>query len=94
MAPLSKTLFHGSDHEFAPGQVVTPNPEDEGGAEVAYASTSQGYASDHGRYLYEVEPVNHKEMRETTKNQGGPNHAMKDTVRASVEGFKVRRRIK
>lgn len=90
-APLSSQLFHGTHREFNPGDVITPDPSDEGGMSVSHASESRRYASEHGPNVYEVVPVNKAESKKATRRwrNEGPNFVMKDMTHVSDKGFKV-----
>jgi hypothetical protein len=59
---LSQQLFHASDTEFNPGDVITPRNHNH-----AYASIDPNHAGQWGKNIYKVEPVNPQEMHETTK---------------------------
>ena len=59
---LSQQLFHASDTEFNPGDVITPRNHNH-----AYASIDPNHAGQWGKNVYKVEPVNPQEMHETTK---------------------------
>ena len=63
---LSQQLFHASDVEFNPGDVIGPRNHNH-----AYASIDPNHAGQWGKNVYKVEPVNAQEMHETTK----ANHA-------------------
>jgi hypothetical protein len=59
---LSQQMFHASDTEFNPGDVITPRNHSH-----AYASIDPNHAGQWGKNIYKVEPVNPQEMHETTK---------------------------
>jgi len=46
-------LFHGSDHEFAPGDVIEPKTKS-----YAHATPDLRTARVFGEHVYEVEPIN------------------------------------
>jgi hypothetical protein len=48
-------LFHGSDHSFGPGAVITP--EHSRNHDGVYATDREDLAGTHGRHTYRVEPV-------------------------------------
>lgn len=56
-------LYHASDVDFKPGDVITPKNYSH-----AYASNDAEHARQWGKNVYSVEPVDAKEMAETTKN--------------------------
>jgi hypothetical protein len=90
-APLSQALFHGTNAVFKIGDVITPDPSDEGGMSVAHATESQRYASEHGPNVYKVVPINKSESKKATmrwRNEG-PDFVMKDMTHVSDKGFKV-----
>ena len=88
---LSQQLFHGTHFEFNPGDVVRPDPTDEGGMSVAHASESKPYAASHGPNVYVVTPVNKSEAKKVTRKwrNEGPDFSMKDMTHVSDKGFKV-----
>ena len=93
---LSEQLFHGTHAVFNPGDVIVPDPSDEGGDSVAHASESRPYAASHGPNVYEVAPVNKSEVKRATRrwrNQG-PDFVMKDMTHVSNKGFKVVKQVK
>jgi hypothetical protein len=50
---FAKGLFHGSEHDFQPGDMVEPR-SDWG---TAWASTNKDVAKGYGSKVYEVEPA-------------------------------------
>jgi predicted sugar kinase len=88
---LSSLLFHGTKATFELGDVITPDPTDEGGASVAHASESKAYASSHGPNVYKVVPVNKTEAKKATRRwrTEGPDFIMKDMTHVSDKGFRV-----
>jgi hypothetical protein len=88
---LSAILFHGTHATFKVGDIITPDPNDEGGYSVAHASESKSYAASHGKNVYTVVPVNKKETKKATRRwrNEGPNFSMKDMTHVSDKGFKV-----
>ena len=88
---LSRPLFHGTKMKFNLGEVISPDPSDEGGYSLAHASESLSYAKSHGPNVYSVIPVNKGETKKTTKQwrNEGPNFVMKDMTHVSEKGFKV-----
>ena len=88
---LSQILFHGTNATLNPGDVITPDPTDEGGYSLSHASESRGYAASHGPNVYEVVPVNKREAKAATRRwrNEGPNFSMKDMTHVSEKGFRV-----
>ena len=88
---LSVVLFHGTNQEFKEGDVIHPDPNDEGGMSVAHASESRTYAASHGSNVYKVTPINKTESKKATRRwrNEGPNFVMKDMTHVSDKGFKV-----
>jgi hypothetical protein len=82
---LSQQLFHASDVEFRPGDVVTPRNHNH-----AYASIDPNHAGQWGKNVYKVEPVDAKEMHETTK----ANHAWLKNVDWNPEDSEDMHRVR
>ncbi len=90
-APLSNELFHGTKLSFKVGDVVRPDPSDEGGMSVAHATESRAYAAAHGPNVYRVVPVNKAEAKKATRRwrNEGPEFVMKEMTHVSDKGFRV-----
>lgn len=78
---FSKGLFHGSDHEFNPGDVIEPRDMMTPNYGIAWASTNKDVASGYGKHLYQVEPS------EDIKRQAGTGKEF--GIYNSETGFKV-----
>ena len=74
----SPQFYHGSDHEFNDGDTVEPRDN------FAWASTNRGVASEYGKNLYVVEPIDDvKRVKAAAKEFG---------IYASRTGFRVVKR--
>ena len=80
MGRNNKDFFHGSDHEFQPGDMITP----QGREPFAWASTNKDVASSYGKNLYHVEPSADSERVKAA--------AAKFGIHASPTGYKVIKR--
>ena len=75
-------LFHGSDHDFSPGDIVEPRTE-----EHAYATTGLHTARAFGGKVYEVEPVDPNSVWDRQmRHAGGETHY----ERLSASGYRVK----
>lgn len=85
---LSKPLFHGSQHAFRKGDIVSP----QGHAISAHATDDPIYAEGiGGRYVFEVTPLNPHDVQETSDDW-----EVEEGTRtfSSPSGFKVIRQHK
>ena len=85
---LSKVLFHGTNAELNPGDVIEPRDH-----EHAFAFGKPRHASEFGS-VYEVTPVDHVEKRQETVAWRKANtlHMSGQDVHVSKLGFKVVRK--
>ena len=77
MGRNNKDFYHGSNHDFKPGELVEPRSY----ANVAYASTNREVASGYGSKLYKVEPIGEVKRQAGAAKEFGIYH--------STEGFRV-----
>ena len=75
---LSHELFHGTDANLKPGDIVTPQ-EDE---DYAFATNDPHFASDYGR-VYKVEPIDKEDLVDYKHDDAEATHYM------SKKGFRV-----
>ena len=73
---FAKGLFHGSEHDFQPGDLVEPRTDG-----IAWASTNREVAGSYGSKVYRVEPS------EDIKRQ--PGAAKEFGIHNSRTGFRV-----
>jgi hypothetical protein len=78
-------MFHGSNHEFNPGDTVEPRDMMTPTAGIAWASTNKDVASSYGKHLYEVEPADDVKRQAGTGKEFG--------IYNSSKGFKVIRKV-
>lgn len=88
LVPEGTPLYHASEHDFSPGDVVMPR-----GWGAAFATSDHTSAANFGSKVYEVEPVDRDEAEATTRYQfskwaSEPNQDNLNTVR-SEKGFRV-----
>ena len=107
-APLSKELFHGTGETFKVGDVIKPQGHRVAHATTSsslastYAELSTDPKSSRTNHpslfgvVYKVEPVDHKEVEDTTHSEGELRTAENDPkvmatsdMRFSKKGFKV-----
>lgn len=87
-APEGVPLYHASEHDFKPGDIVRPR-----GWGSAFATSDPTSAATFGSKVYEVEPVDRDEADTTTRQglaewAGEPSMDILNTVRAE-KGFRV-----
>lgn len=70
-------FYHGSNHDFQPGDHVEPRSY----ADVAYASTNRDVAAGYGSKVYKVEPIGEVKRQAGAAKEFGIYH--------SREGFRV-----
>ena len=84
-------LYHASDTEFNPGDIIEPR-----NYRHAYASSDKSYAEVYGRHLYKVQPVDAEEAKNATAEEatkwGGPMPEGAKSVVYSEKGYRVIKR--
>lgn len=84
-------LYHGSDHAFSVGDIISPAFSSYGSrpgyAARTFAADNHVLASMFGKHVYEVEPIDPTEA-EPTHNIGGVGFEWEST-----KGFKVKRKV-
>jgi hypothetical protein len=58
---INKQLFHGSDHLFKPGDLITPQKNEDGAYPDAFAADNKDLATFFGKHLFAVEPIDHEQ---------------------------------
>ena len=90
---MRTTLFHGTNAELSPGEIVKPGRD----FAHAYATSDESLAREYGNIVYEVHPVDEKEAREYTQQELSqwvgeiPNHH-RAVVKSGI-GFVVVNRL-
>jgi hypothetical protein len=89
MSNLSYQLFHGTNAQLKPGDVVRPGKD----FSHAFATSDSSLAKEYGSNIYKVAPLDSEEASEYTKAelakwQSEPPADAKTVVK-SIKGFKV-----
>lgn len=87
-------LFHGTDQEFAPGDVIEPRDQWRGRDYLtAYATDKVGHARHFGQHVYEVSPVDPDEhLGGGWMDQYDDEPRMREYT--SAKGFTVVRKVR
>ena len=86
--PSRQFLYHASNTDFTPGDVVRPVNYSH-----AFATKDKSFAKEYGKNVYKVEPVDHEEANSYTESDnskwvGDMSEDAKSVVK-SQKGFKV-----